>query len=140
MTLVSEAMNRSVVTVTPEAPLADAVALVRRTGAEHVLVMEAGNLVGILCACDLRGACLDAEVCERMTVPVLTVRPDVALEEAAATMSACGVGCLPVAVGGLILGTVSDAELLRCGITPPETHCESHELPPRRPRAGRATH
>ncbi len=124
MTLVSEAMNRSVVTVAPESSLADALALVRRTGAEHVLVMEAGNLVGILCACDLRGACPDAEVCEHMTVPVLTVRPDVEMEEAAATMSACGVGCLPVALGGLILGTVSEAEITRAGVHGPHPRCQ----------------
>ena len=124
MTLVSQAMNRSVVTVTPEAPLSDAVAIVRRTGAEHVLVMEAGNLVGILCACDLRGACPDVEVNERMTVPVLTVRPDAEVEEAATTMSECGVGCLPVALGGLILGTVSEAEIARAGVHHPHPHCQ----------------
>ncbi len=124
MTLVSQAMNRSVVTVTPEAPLAVAVALVRRTGAEHVLVMEAGNLVGILCACDLRGAGPEAQVCAHMTVPVLTVRPDAEVEEAAETMTSCGVGCLPVAVGGLILGTVSEAEIARAGVREPRPRCQ----------------
>jgi CBS domain-containing protein len=124
MTLVSQAMNRSVVTVTPDAPLADAVALVRRTGAEHVLVMEDQNLVGILCACDLRGARAGAAVCDRMTVPVLTVRPDAAVEDAAETMTAWGVGCLPVAVGGLILGTVSEAEIARAGVQDPHPRCQ----------------
>ncbi len=124
MTLVSEAMNRSVVTVTADAPLADAVALVRRTGAEHVLVVDEQNLVGILCACDLRGGRPEAPVCDRMTVPVLTVRPDADVEEAAATMTACRVGCLPVAVGGLILGTVSEAEIARAGVREPRARCE----------------
>jgi len=123
MTLVSEAMNRSLVTVPPDAPMADAVALVRRTGAEHVLVMEAENLVGILCACDLRGAPGDEQVCDRMTVPVLTIRPEAPVEEAAETMSECGVGCLPVAVGGLVLGTVSDAEIARAGVRGSRPHC-----------------
>lgn len=124
MTLVSEAMNRSLVTVTPESSMADAVALVRRTGAEHVLVMDEQNLVGILCACDLRGAPPEVPVCDRMTVPVLTVRPDAAVEEAAATMCACGVGCLPVAVGGLILGTVSEFEIARAGVHEPRPRCQ----------------
>ncbi len=124
MTLVSEAMNRSVVTVAPETSLADAVALVRRTGAEHVLVMDEQNLVGILCACDLRGASPQVPVCDRMTVPVLTVRPDAEVEEAATTMSECGVGCLPVALGGLILGTVSEAEIARAGVHHPHPHCQ----------------
>jgi acetoin utilization protein AcuB len=124
MTLVSEAMNRSLVTVTPDSRLADAVALVRRTGAEHVLVMEDQNLVGILCACDLRGAPPEEQVCDRMTVPVLTVRPDAVVEEAAATMRDCGVGCLPVAVGGLILGTVSEAEIAHAGVHAPRPRCQ----------------
>lgn len=123
MTLVSEAMNRSVVAVAPESSTAEAVTLIRRTGAEHVLVLDEQILVGILCACDLRGARPEEAVCDRMTVPVLTVRPDVDVEEAAATMRACDVGCLPVAVGGLILGTVSEAEMVRAGVHGPRPRC-----------------
>src|SRR5512138_3631978 len=124
MTLVSQAMNRSLVSVGPDAPVADALALVRRTGAEHVLVLDEQNLVGVLCACDLRGARPDEPVCDRMSVPVLTVRPDADVADAAATMSECGVGCLPVAVGGLILGTVSEAEIVRAGVRDPRPHCQ----------------
>ena len=124
MTLVAEAMNRSLVTVTPETSMADALALVRRTGAEHVLVLDEETLVGILCACDLRGARPEEPVSDRMSLPVLTVRPDSEVAEAAATMSACGVGCLPVAVGGLILGTVSEAEIARAGVRGPRPRCE----------------
>jgi acetoin utilization protein AcuB len=136
MTLVSEAMNRSVVTVAPETSMADAVALVRRTGAEHVLVMDEQNLVGILCASDLRGARAGDPVCDAMTVPALTVRPDAPVEDAAATMSECGVGCLPVAVGGLILGTVSEAEIARAGVEAPRPQCHhSHRRGRRRARS-----
>ncbi len=124
MMLVSEAMNRSVVSVPSDATLTEARALVRRTGAEHVLVMDEGTLVGILCACDLRGARGDDAVCERMSVPVLTVRPDAPVEAAALTMSEVGVGCLPVALGGLILGTVSEAEFARAGLERPRPHCD----------------
>lgn len=123
MTLVADAMNRSLVTVAPGASMADAVALVRRTGAEHVLVMDEHTLVGILCACDLRGARPEAPVEAHMTAPVLTVRADVEVSDAAATMCACGVGCLPVAVGGLILGTVSEAEVARAGVDAPTPRC-----------------
>jgi acetoin utilization protein AcuB len=133
MTLVSEAMNRSLVTVSPEASMAEAIALVRRTGAEHVLVMDEQNLVGILCACDLRGAQGEGAVCDSMTVPVLTVRPDAPVEEAAMTMAECGVGCLPVAVGGLILGTVSGAEIARAGVEAPRPHCRHRHRRGKRP-------
>lgn len=134
MTLVAEAMNRSLVAVTPESSTAEAVALIRRTGAEHVLVMDEQILVGILCACDLRGARAGEAVGDRMTVPVLTVRPDVDVEEAAATMCASGVGCLPVAVGGLILGTVSEAEMTRAGVQGARPRCHHPHRRARRTR------
>jgi acetoin utilization protein AcuB len=79
-------------------------------------VLEEENLVGILCACDLRGARPEEPVGERMTMPVVTVRPDADVEEAAATMCERRVGCLPVTCGGLLLGTVSDLELSRAGV------------------------
>jgi acetoin utilization protein AcuB len=138
MTLVSEAMNRSLIAVSPEASAAEAVAVIRSTGAEHVLVMDEQTLVGILCACDLRGARPDEAVCDRMTVPALTVRPDVDVEEAAATMCECGVGCLPVALGGLILGTVSEAEMARAGVHGPRPRCHHPHRRARRPGTERA--
>jgi acetoin utilization protein AcuB len=133
MTLVAEAMNRSVVSVPPDASLADARALVYRTGAEHVLVIDQDTLVGILCACDLRGAREEEAVVELMSVPVLTVRPDAPIEAAAMTMQECGVGCLPVAVGGLILGTMSEAEFERAGVERPRPHCDHEHRRRRRP-------
>jgi CBS domain-containing protein len=135
MTLVSEAMNRSVIAVEPEATLAEATELVRSSGAEHVLVMDEGTLVGILCAADLRGAAEDDAVRARMSVPALTVRPDALLEVAALTMSEVGAGCLPVTVGGLILGTVSGEELSRAGVAEPRPRC-GHEHRRRHRTAG----
>jgi acetoin utilization protein AcuB len=120
MTLVSEAMNRSVVSVAPEARATEAAALARRARADHLLVLDAGNLVGILCSvCDLEGVEPGEEVAERMSVPVLTIRPDATIEDAAVTLTECEVGCLPVACGGLILGTVCVAELERAGVRAP---------------------
>jgi len=120
--LVSEAMNRAPVTVVLDATIAEAVALARRSGSEHLLVMDEQTLVGILCTCDLRHTDEGERVCDCMSVPVVTVRPDTAVEDAALTMRECAVGCLPVALGGLVLGTFSDAELRGCGIPPPRPH------------------
>lgn len=136
MALVSESMNRSLATVSPDATLAEAVSLVQRTGAEHVLVMDEETLVGILCACELRGAPPEDRVSDRMAGPVATVRPDVRVEEAAALLEANSLGCLPVAVGGLILGTLSAAELARAGVSQPRPHCRQEHR--RRARVGRA--
>lgn len=129
--MVSDAMDRSPVTVQSEVPLEDAVALAQQSGAEHLLVLDEQTLVGILCTCDLRDARPGDHVSDRMSVPVMTVRPDAPLEEAAVTMNECALGCLPVAVGGLILGTVTDVELERCGVMPRRrrrTHCARRRL------------
>jgi acetoin utilization protein AcuB len=110
----------------------EAVELVRRSGAEHVLVIDDQALVGILCACDLRGARLDDRVAACMSSPVVTVRPDVGVDEAAATLVAYSVGCLPVAVGGLILGTLSEAELILAGVPAPQPCCQHRHRRSRR--------
>ncbi len=125
-TRVSEAMNRAVVTVPSDVTIAEAVALARETGADHLLVVDADVLVGILCGCDLRAAEPDEVVADRMTVPVLTLRPEDTLDEAALTLCECGVGCLPVTVGGLILGTVSEVELEHAGIHARWPHRRCH--------------
>lgn len=133
--MVSEAMNRAVVTVEPDETIDAAVEIARATGAEHLLVLDEQTLVGILCACDIRAARPGETVSERMSLPVVTVRPDTPLEEVVLTMEECAVGCVPVALGGLILGTVSDDELVRCGMAAshPHRHCHHHR------RAGRGS-
>lgn len=118
MTLVSEAMNRLLVAVPPEATAAVAAEVARAARSEHLVVLDGGNLVGVLCTCDLDGADADELVAERMSLPVLTIRPDATLEDAADTMCECGVGCLPVACGGLLLGMLSEDELERAGVHP----------------------
>ena len=115
-TMVSEAMNRALVTVPPDIRMAEAGEIARRNRVEHLLVLDGEDLVGILCTCDLAASGPDELVCDCMTVPVLTVRPDAPLEVAASTLADCDVGCVPVALGGLLLGTVGDEELARAGV------------------------
>ena len=124
--MVSEAMNRAVVTVLLDARVAAAAELARQTGVEHLLVVDEQTLVGILCTCDLRDADPRDPVSDCMSLPVVTVRPDTPLDEVLETMRECAVGCVPVAVGGLILGTVSDEELERCGVAVPRPHRHCH--------------
>ena len=127
MTLVSDAMNRSPLVVPADASIATAAALADATGEAHLLVMDEDNLVGILCGCDLRAAGPEERVWERMSLPVITIRPDASLEDAAATLCECGVGCLPVALGGLVLGSVSGEELARAGMPGLLPHRRCHQ-------------
>lgn len=132
--MVSEAMNRAVVTIEPDDTVQAAVEIARATGAEHLLVLDEQTLVGILCTCDLRAASPGETVSDCMSLPVVTVRPDTPLEDVVLTMEECAVGCVPVALGGLILGTVSDDELVRHGLGVGHTHRHCHQRrPSRRP-------
>jgi acetoin utilization protein AcuB len=126
--LVSDAMSRAVVTVAPDEETGEARRLAEATGAHHILVLDSGNLIGILCLCDLEDSEPTTAVSEYMSVPVLTIRADASLAEAAESMRECGVGCLPVVMGGLILGMLSDAELSVAGLPPParEDGCRFH--------------
>jgi len=114
--LVSDAMSRALVTVAPDEDMGGARRLAEATGAHHILVLDSGNLVGILCLCDLEDADPATAVSEYMSVPVLTVRADATLVEAADSLRECEVGCLPVVAGGLLLGVLTDAELSSAGL------------------------
>jgi CBS domain-containing protein len=107
MTLVAEAMRRSFTSVPADATVAEVERIAARAGARHVLVLDDENLVGVVCRCDLEGEPPGEAVSECMTVPVFTVRPDAPLDEAVLTLRDCGVGCLPVAAGGLLLGVLT---------------------------------
>lgn len=133
--LVSDAMSRALVAVAPDEEMGEARRLAEATGAHHILVLDSGNLVGILCLCDLEDSEPSTAVSECMSVPVLTIRADASLAEAADDMRECEVGCLPVVMGGLILGILTDAELSRAGfpLPPREGGCRFHAL-------GRAGH
>ncbi len=128
--LVSEAMARRPTSIGPDAEMGDARRLAEASGTRHVLVLDQGTLVGILCLCDLRHR--SGTVADHMSVPVLTIRADATLEDAADTMREFDVGCLPVVMGGLILGTVTDEEISRVGPGKPRRipHCACRSASP----------
>lgn len=111
--LVSEAMVRRPTSIGPDADMREAKRLAEASGTRHLLVLDQGVLVGILCLCDLREAA--GSVADHMSLPVLTIRPDATVEDAADAMRQFEVGCLPVVMGGLVLGTVTKEEIWRAG-------------------------
>lgn len=115
---VSEVMTRAVVSVAPDMSVEDARRQARETGAHHQLVLDRGTLVGVICSCDLAEAEPGAEISDCMSVPVMTVHPDQSLAAAVAIMADCGVGCLPVVSGGLVVGLLSEDQLARAGMGP----------------------
>ncbi len=126
--LVSEAMARRPASIGLDADMDEARRLADASGTRHLLVLDQGMLVGILCLCDLRDP--TGTVADHMSVPVLTIRADATIEDAADTMRQFDVGCLPVVMGGLILGTLTDEEISRARPGTPRRvpHCACRSL------------
>jgi acetoin utilization protein AcuB len=138
--LVYEAMTTAVLAVAPDQAVEDARRLAKERGAHHLLVLDEGALVGILCRCDLEEAAPGSPVSDCMSVPVETVRPDATLSTAVATMADLEVGCLPVVAGGLVLGMLSEEDVRAGGATTGAVgrcwcHCRqarTHRVPSKR--------
>lgn len=131
--LVFEAMTTAVLAVAPDQAVEEARRLAEESGVHHLLVLDEGALVGILCRCDLEEAEPGSPVSDCMSVPVETVRPDAALSTAVAIMADFEVGCLPVVTGGLVLGLLSEEELARAGAAASRAggRCRCHRRPAR---------
>jgi acetoin utilization protein AcuB len=104
-------MARRPTSIGPDADMGEARHLAEASGTRHLLVLDQGVLIGILCLCDLREAA--GSVADHMSLPVLTIRADATIEDAADTMRQFDVGCLPVVMGGVILGTLTEEEISR---------------------------
>jgi acetoin utilization protein AcuB len=124
-------MTAKPVTITTETNLKDALDIVRANSFRHLPVLdEAGRLVGIVTEKDLVYAAPTAStttmsifevnyVLTRMTAgsimraPVITVGPDLPIEEAARVMIDHKIGCLPVVENERLLGIISDTDIFR---------------------------
>jgi len=126
--LVSERMNRPVITVQPGMPIQDALDLMRRQRVRRFPVVdEHGQLVGIVSEKDLLNASpSDATslsiwelhfllskitVGQVMTREVISVGEDTPIEEAARIMADNKIGGLPVVRGREIVGIVTETDV-----------------------------
>ena len=108
MSNLADRMTRRVVAVAPRTSVAGARLLADQKSADHLLVLDGDELVGVVCpVCDLAHADAGRLVERYMRSPVLTIDVESSIEAAEALMCACHVGCLPVMVGPVILGTVT---------------------------------
>lgn len=104
------------VSVAPSTPLAVAEDLAVVQGIRHLPVIEDGELVGMLCRCDLVGSrSTDERVASRLGRPVVAIAPTATLREALEQMNQHGVGCLPVVGDGLLVGMLTRGDLRRVG-------------------------
>ena len=113
----ADIMATDVLTVSPDATIADAARrmIARDTGA--AVVIEDGALVGLISERDLMHAIPDAcspetPVSERMSRHVMTAAPGTSVPEAMAIMIEGRFRHLPVVDGGRVLGIVSMRDLM----------------------------
>lgn len=112
--LVIERMTRSPVTITGEATVKQALALVEEQEIRHLPVVDAeGVLVGILSEKDLLRVPGDHQVGNVMTRDVITVTEYTALEEAARIMADQRVSSLPVMRNGKLVGIITETNLFK---------------------------
>jgi acetoin utilization protein AcuB len=127
--LVKEIMESRLVTITTRTTLPEAVQLARERGIRHLPVLDHGKLVGIVSDRDLKRAMASPattleihelnyllerlRVEEIMTRTVITVRPDTAVEDAAAIMVRERISALPVTQEGRLAGIVTETDILK---------------------------
>ena len=105
-----------VVTIEPDATVAEAAATLQRQQVSALVVVEDGRLVGLLTERDLLQVIIDGDdpatttVRRRMATDVVTVTPDTDPMEARELMGRHAVRHLPVVDSGRVVGLVEQAE------------------------------
>ena len=127
-----ERKGSEVVTVSADAPVRDAVDLLagRRIGV--VVVLDGGEVAGILserdiiyCLASEGSAVLDLPASRVMTAPAVTVGPQVSVLAALSDMSKRRIRHLPVVDGGRLAGLVSIGDLVAYRIRRIEEEAEA---------------
>ena len=134
MTRVADLMTGPLVTLGHDASVARAWGIMQTHRVRHLPVLDADRrLIGMLTDHDVRlvilARCLEEEpgalaralarlrVDEVMTWAVITVAPDADVRDAARLMHERGLGALPVADGGRVVGMLTATDVIRALVT-----------------------
>ncbi len=126
MLTVAELMNPNVVTVEPDASVAEAAARMVRAKVGSAIVRQGALLVGILTERDVLrvaaygGDLSSALVSAWMTKDPQSASPDMSVDEASRLMMRNGFRHLPVVEGREIRGVISQRELFAARIKRPQ--------------------
>jgi acetoin utilization protein AcuB len=127
--LVGERMSRPVISVSPDAPIHDVLAMFKKEHIRRAPVLKDGKLVGIISQGDLLNASpspvsslsiwemnylLSKVTVKRvMSKKVITVDVDTPIEEAARIMADTKIGGLPVLNNGRVVGMITETDLFK---------------------------
>ncbi len=127
--LVGERMSQPVITISPDMPIVDVLAMMRKESIRRAPVVKDGRLVGIVSDKDLLNASPSPAtslsvwelnyllskitVKDVMTREVMTVNEDTPIEEAARIMADNKIGGLPVMRGESVAGIITETDLFK---------------------------
>jgi acetoin utilization protein AcuB len=126
---VGERMSRPVISVSPDAPINDVLAMFKKEHIRRAPVIKEGKLVGIVSERDLLNASPSSvttlsvwelnyliskvKVKNVMSRKVITVSKDTPIEEAARIMADKKIGGLPVVDGERVVGVITETDLFK---------------------------
>ncbi len=126
---VGERMSRPVISVSPDAPINEVLAMFRKEHIRRAPVMKSGKLVGIVSERDLLNASPSpvttlsvwemnyliskVTVKQVMSKKVITVDKDTPIEEAARIMADKKIGGVPVMSDGKLVGIITETDLFK---------------------------
>jgi acetoin utilization protein AcuB len=127
--LVRDVMHKGVVTISVNERLSTVEDIMTLGHVRHMPVVQAGQLVGVVSERDLLRASLShlsghrdeerraflhvVEIAQVMSTPPVVVGADVSIGEAARVMAERKIGCLPVVEGHVLLGMVTETDVLQ---------------------------
>lgn len=115
MTRLRDVMKKRVESITPRQSAESAWNLMRMKRIRHLVVVDEGNVVGIVSDRDLAGAGslrLVESVGDVMTTSVVSGHPEMTLRQAANQLRGRSIGCLPVMDDGKLVGILTTTDLL----------------------------